>query len=223
MWDEIAYPFPHFHGFTVEVWELISNFTPPFIMGEINHPYPDQSIPGYKREPRGVTIGRTEKANMILVLRAMCRATPIVTLRGAPSGKSLEWRHYGHDSVSNHQPHDCLLNPLLRRRSKKTSKLRVTGLCAGNSPGTGEFPAQMASNAENVSIWWRHHGIVASQYPSSRDDTLLQSTTIWMKKKYVTLSESDKDRYIYLQSKWLRNFICRIKRFHAGCTKVFKG
>ena len=39
----------------------------------------------------------------------------------------------------------------------KTSKLRVTGLCAGSSPGTGEFPAQMASNAENVSIWWRHH------------------------------------------------------------------
>ena len=35
--------------------------------------------------------------------------------------------------------------------------LRATGLCAGNSPGTGEFPAQMASNAENVSIWWRHH------------------------------------------------------------------
>ena len=27
----------------------------------------------------------------------------------------------------------------------------------GNSPGTGEFPAQMASNAENVSNWWRHH------------------------------------------------------------------
>ena len=41
--------------------------------------------------------------------------------------------------------------------SKKTSKLRVTGLCGGNSPVTGEFPAQMASNAENASIWWRHH------------------------------------------------------------------
>ena len=38
----------------------------------------------------------------------------------------------------------------------KTSELRVTGLCVGNSPETGEFPAQMASNAENVSIWWRH-------------------------------------------------------------------
>ena len=42
---------------------------------------------------------------------------------------------------------------------KKTSKLRVTDLGAGNSPGTGKFPAQMASNAENVSIWWRHHDI----------------------------------------------------------------
>ena len=65
----------------------------------------------------------------------------------------LQWRHNGRDSVSNHQPHDCLPDRLFRRRSKKTSKLRVTGLCAGNSPGTGEFPAQMASYAENVSIW----------------------------------------------------------------------
>ena len=69
----------------------------------------------------------------------------------------LQCRHNGRDSVSNHQPHDYLLNRLFRRRSKKTPKLRVTGLCAGNSPGTGEFPAQMASYSENVSIWWRHH------------------------------------------------------------------
>ena len=45
-----------------------------------------------------------------------------------------------------------------RWRSKKTSKLRVTGLCEGNSPVTSEFPAQRASNAENVSICWSHHG-----------------------------------------------------------------
>ena len=70
---------------------------------------------------------------------------------------TLQWRHHGRDSVSNHQPHDCLLDRLFRRRSKKISKLRVTGLCAGNSPATGEFPAQRASNTENVSIWWRHH------------------------------------------------------------------
>ena len=70
---------------------------------------------------------------------------------------SLQWRHYERDGVSNHQPHDCLLNRLFRRKWKKTSKLRVTGLCEGNSPVTGEFPAQMASNAENASIWWRHY------------------------------------------------------------------
>ena len=35
---------------------------------------------------------------------------------------------------------------------------------AGNSPGTGEFPAQMASNAENVSIWWRHHASVIEEF-----------------------------------------------------------
>ena len=70
----------------------------------------------------------------------------------------LQCRHNGCDSVSNHQPHHCLLNRLFWHRSKKTSKLRVTGLCVRNSPVTGEFPAQKASNAENVSFGWRHHG-----------------------------------------------------------------
>ena len=74
------------------------------------------------------------------------------------SRESLQWRHNECDGISNHQFHDSLLKRLIRRRSKKTSKLRVTGLCEGNSPVTGEFPAQRVSNAENVSIWWRHHG-----------------------------------------------------------------
>ena len=91
------------------------------------------TCPGYKYLKRG---------NMVFVER-----------------NRLRWRHNDHAGVSNHQPHGCLLNRLFRRKSKKTSKLRVTGLCAGNSPGTGEFPAQMASYAENVSICWRHHAI----------------------------------------------------------------
>ena len=45
---------------------------------------------------------------------------------------TLLWRHNGHEGISNHQPHDCLLNRLFGRRSKNTSKLRVTDLCAGN-------------------------------------------------------------------------------------------
>ena len=73
------------------------------------------------------------------------------------TGTTLHWRHNGSDGVSNHQPDHCLLSRLFRRRWKKTSKLQVTGLCAGNSPVTDEFPAWRASNAENFSICWRHH------------------------------------------------------------------
>ena len=53
---------------------------------------------------------------------------------------ALRWRHNGCDSVSNHQPRECLLRRLIRRTSKKTSKLRVTGLCVGNSPGPVNSP-----------------------------------------------------------------------------------
>ena len=89
--------------------------------------------------------------------------------------RTLQWRHDGHDGVSNHQPHDCLLSRLFRSRSKKTSELRVTGLYVGNSQVTGEFPAQMASNAENFSIWWRHHvtsryTLLAKKVVTPRDD-----------------------------------------------------
>ena len=64
--------------------------------------------------------------------------------------KTLHWRNNERDGVLNHQRHDCLLNCLFRRRSKKRSKLRVTCLCAGNSPVAGEFPVQKASNAEKM-------------------------------------------------------------------------
>ena len=67
----------------------------------------------------------------------------------------LQWRKNERDGVSNYQPHDCLPNRLFRRSSKKTSKLRVTGLYEGNSPVIGEFHAQMASNAENARTHWR--------------------------------------------------------------------
>ena len=57
-----------------------------------------------------------------------------------PHTKSLQWRHNDHDGVSNHQPRGCLLKRLYMRWSKKTSKLRVTGLCEGNSPGPVNSP-----------------------------------------------------------------------------------
>ena len=70
---------------------------------------------------------------------------------------TLQWCHNWCDGASNRQPHDCLLNCLFMRILKKASKLCVTALCVGNSPMTGEFPTQKASNTENDFIWWRHH------------------------------------------------------------------
>ena len=87
---------------------------------------------------------------------------------------ALQWCHNDHDGVSNHQPHGCLLNRLFRRKSKKISKLRVTGLCVGNSSGPvnsphkGPFTRKMfpfddviivhsfdSSDADNKT-WWHH-------------------------------------------------------------------
>ena len=74
-----------------------------------------------------------------------------------PKPHILRWRNNERDGVSNHRRLDCLLNCFFRCRSKTTSKLRVTGVCGGNPSVTGGFLSQRASNAENVSIWWRHH------------------------------------------------------------------
>ena len=61
---------------------------------------------------------------------------------------TLQWRHNGGDIVSKYQPHGCLLRRLFRRGSKATLKLRVTGFYEGNTPATGEFPEQRASDAK---------------------------------------------------------------------------
>ena len=71
---------------------------------------------------------------------------------------ALHWRHNDHDCVSNHQPYDCLLNRLFRRKSKKTSKLRVAGLCVGNSPGPVNSPHKGPVTRKMFPFWWRHHG-----------------------------------------------------------------
>ena len=70
---------------------------------------------------------------------------------------TLQWRHNGRDGVSNHQHHDCLLNRLFRCRSKENIKAPRHWPFSGEFTSDRWIPAQMASNAENVSIWWRHH------------------------------------------------------------------
>ena len=75
------------------------------------------------------------------------------------NAQTLQWPHNYSDGISNHQHLDCLFNHLFWRRSKITSKLRINGLCEGNPPVTSGFLSQMASNAENVPIWWCHPGL----------------------------------------------------------------
>ena len=75
-------------------------------------------------------------------------------ITGSLFGTTLQWRHNERDGVSNHRCLGCLLNRLFRCRSKKTSKLRVTGLCEGNSPVTGEFPAVTGEFPAQKPVTW---------------------------------------------------------------------
>ena len=77
--------------------------------------------------------------------KKMFKCVQVVWISKTRSSWCVSRLHYN-DVITGTMINDCLLNGLFRRRSKKTSKLCVTGLCAGNWPGTGEFPAQMASN-----------------------------------------------------------------------------
>ena len=65
---------------------------------------------------------------------------------------SLQWWHYERDGVSNHRRLNCS-GADQRKHQSSTSMV----LCEGNAPFTGGFLSQMASNAENVSIWSRRH------------------------------------------------------------------
>ena len=73
---------------------------------------------------------------------------------------TLQWRHNERDSVSNHQPHDRLLNRLIRRRSKKMLKLCCHWPLCGEFTGDRWIPRTNSQQRGKFSISWRHHGIV---------------------------------------------------------------
>ena len=54
-----------------------------------------------------------------------------------------------------------------QRKYQSSTSLAFVG---GIQRGPGEFPAQMASNAENVSFWWRHHELWT--YPYEKKTTV---------------------------------------------------
>ena len=69
----------------------------------------------------------------------------------------LQWSHNECNGVSNHRRLNFRPSRVFLRRSKRISRLRVTGLCEGNPSVTGGFPSERASNGESDSLWWRHH------------------------------------------------------------------
>ena len=92
--------------------------------------------------------------------------------------RALQWCHNEQDGILNHRRLDCLLHRLFKRKSKKTSKFRITDLCQGNPPVIGGF-----SNAENGSIWWHNHG--RSDYSRKNCEGIQRDTTL----KITTLED----------------------------------
>ena len=87
-----------------------------------------------------------------------------IGLRQPDNKQSLQWHYNDSDIVSNHQPHDCLLNRLFKAQIRENIKaLRHWPLC-GEFTGGRWIPRRKASNAENVSIWWRHHGAAGKSW-----------------------------------------------------------
>ena len=100
---------------------------------------------------------------IVRILKKIDRAKThrtVFAIGATPAKHPSQCRHNECDGVSNHQPQDRLLNRLFKAQIKENIKAPRHWLCEVNSPVTGEFPTQMASNAEYVSIWWRHHALI---------------------------------------------------------------
>ena len=80
---------------------------------------------------------------------------------------TLQWCHNERHGVSNLRHLHCFSQQFVQVHIKQNIKApRITCLCEGNPPVTDGFPSQRASNAENVSIWWRHHELVPNSSAS---------------------------------------------------------
>ena len=106
----------------------------------------------------------------------------------------LQWRHNECHGVSNHRRLHCLLNCWYRPRSKKTPKLRITGLCVGNSPVTGKFPAQKAITRKMFSF----------------DDVIMGNHTIsqwqWSNPEYGSMNNCiHREPYIQNKTNYIKN------------------
>ena len=138
----------------------------------------------------------------------------VLSLTGVTTA-AFQWRNNERDGVSFYRRLDCLPNRLFRHRSKKTWKLRVTGLCEGYSPVTGELPSQRASNAENISI--SHDDvimIVITLFLYVFDTWLFHLRHFNLLPRFEADFESNRHKHIHSANKLLSElslFSCRVQ------------
>ena len=123
---------------------------------------------------------------------------------------TLQWRHEESDGVSNHDPHDYLLNRLIRRRSNKTSKLRVTGLCGGNSPATGEFPAQRPVTRK----MFQFDDVIMMSGISIHEPSLLQANIRYFAE---LIAQCDCSNWQHGILNWFASHMYRVRCNRPGC------
>ena len=70
---------------------------------------------------------------------------------------TLQWRHNGRVKRLKSPASRLFTQSFIQTQIKENIKAPHHWPLCGNSPGPGEFLAQMASYAENFSIWWPHH------------------------------------------------------------------
>ena len=105
----------------------------------------------------------------------------------------LQWRHNGGDCVSNPQPHGCLLNRLFGHRSKKTSKLRVTGFCSRKFTGNHWIPrtnGQLRGKRFSFTdvIMLTTQTPEQSRYPTKTDNETTTRSNTWPMNKHIFIS-----------------------------------
>ena len=99
-------------------------------MNLMSKPFKCWIVSGKQRDVFAFHIIRTNRYNTRICGWILTQISVPVTLMGDEWGNdvmsrvitehhTLRWRHNGHDIVSNHQPHDCLLSRLFRHRSRK--------------------------------------------------------------------------------------------------------
>ena len=109
--------------------------------------------------------------------------------------RSLLWRHNRRNGVSNHQPHDCLLNRLFRRRSKKTSKPRISGLLRGihrwlvNSPHKWPVMRKMFPFDDVIMCQGNFRELSGKFVPECGKPVSVPSSTVLGCRNGVTLAE----------------------------------